>query len=112
MMMDSLRDRSAFITGGAQGIGLGIARALAREGVRLAIADINEAALAAARAELSSITDTESYVLDVRDRSRFADAADQAEERLGPVSLLFNNAGVAGAVSPAEMAYEMWDWVL
>lgn len=110
--MERLDGRVAFITGGAQGIGLGIARALAREGVRLAIADINPAALDKARAELSALTPTETFVLDVRDRVRFAEVADEAERRLGPVSLLFNNAGVAGGASVAEMTYEMWDWVI
>lgn len=110
--MEWLGGRVAFITGGAQGIGLGIARALAREGVKLAIADIDLAALEAAKAELSALTPTETFVLDVRDRERFAAVADEAEARLGPVSLLFNNAGVAGGASVAEMTYEMWDWVI
>lgn len=110
--MERLDGRVAFITGGAQGIGLGIARALAREGVKLALADINPEALETARAELSVQTQTEVFVLDVRDRDRFAAVADEAERRLGPVSLLFNNAGVAGGASVTQMTYEMWDWVL
>jgi NAD(P)-dependent dehydrogenase (short-subunit alcohol dehydrogenase family) len=110
--MERLDGRVAFITGGAQGIGLGIARALAREGVKLALADINPEALNTAQAELSAHTPTEVFVLDVRDRERFAAVADEVERRLGPVSLLFNNAGVAGGASVTEMTYEMWDWVL
>lgn len=110
--MERLGGRVAFITGGAQGIGLGIARALAREGVKLALADVNADALKKARAELSALTPTETFVLDVRDRERFATVADEAERSLGPVSLLFNNAGVAGGASVTEMTYEMWDWVL
>jgi NAD(P)-dependent dehydrogenase (short-subunit alcohol dehydrogenase family) len=104
--------RTAFITGGAQGIGLGIARALAREGVRIAIADVDKDALAAAEAELSSVTDVTAAVLDVRDRQAFATVADQVEHELGPVSLLFNNAGVAGFVLPELLTYEQSDWVL
>jgi NAD(P)-dependent dehydrogenase (short-subunit alcohol dehydrogenase family) len=110
--MDQLAGRTAFITGGGQGIGLGIARALAREGVSLALADVNAAALESAHAELSSVAKTEIFTLDVRDRERFAAVADDAERRLGPVSLLFNNAGIAGGVAPAQMTYEMWDWVM
>ncbi len=110
--MERLGGRVAFITGGAQGIGLGIARALAREGVKLAIADINAEVLKQAHAELSKQTETEIFVLDVRDRDQYADIANEAERRLGPVSLLFNNAGVAGGASVTEMTYEMWDWVL
>jgi NAD(P)-dependent dehydrogenase (short-subunit alcohol dehydrogenase family) len=106
-----LSGRTAFITGGAQGIGLGIARALAREGVKLALADIDEAALGTAKAELSPTTQVETRMLDVRDRESYEAVADGVERALGPVSLLFNNAGVAGASPAAKMSYKMWDWV-
>jgi NAD(P)-dependent dehydrogenase (short-subunit alcohol dehydrogenase family) len=52
------------------------------------------------------------FELDVRDRVRFAEVADEVEDTLGPVSLLFNNAGVAGAADVTEMSYEIWDWVI
>jgi NAD(P)-dependent dehydrogenase (short-subunit alcohol dehydrogenase family) len=104
--------RTAFITGGANGIGLGIARAFARAGAKLALADVDEAALGSARAELAKETPVEAFVLDVRDRIAYARTADLAEARLGPVSLLFNNAGVAMAIPAAEMSYESWDFAL
>jgi NAD(P)-dependent dehydrogenase (short-subunit alcohol dehydrogenase family)/uncharacterized protein YndB with AHSA1/START domain len=104
--------KTAFITGGAQGIGRGIAGRLAKEGVKLALADIDADALATARAELSKVTDVEAYVLDVRDRDAFATVADQVESQLGPVSLLFNNAGVAGRIPVTQMSYQTWDWML
>lgn len=109
-MLD-LAGRTAFITGGAQGIGLGIARALATEGVRLALADLDETALAAAKAELSPVTAVETYRLDVGDRDGYARTADAVEERLGPVSLLCNNAGVGGNSPVSEMSYALWDLV-
>src|SRR6516164_5398900 len=99
--------RTAFITGGANGIGLGIARAFARAGAKLALADLDEAGLASARADLAKETKVETYVLDVRAR-----AADAAESRLGPVSLLFNNAGVAMSIPVEQMSYESWDFAL
>jgi len=102
--------RTAFITGGANGIGLGIARAFARAGAKLALADLDEAGLASARADLAKETKVETYVLDVRDRAAWARAADAAESRLGPVSLLFNNAGVAMAIPVEQMSYESWDF--
>lgn len=110
--MEQFNGRTAFITGGAQGIGLGIARALARAGVQLALADIDQAALEKARAELSARTPTEAFVLDVRERDRYAAVADEVERRLGPVSLLFNNAGVTDRVPATQLTYEMWDWAL
>lgn len=110
--MKDFAGRTAFITGGAQGIGLGIARRLAREGVNLALVDIDTEALRRARTELGGQTKVRTEVLDVRDREAFAKVADAIETDLGPVSLLFNNAGVAGSISIEKMNYAAWDWVL
>lgn len=110
--MTDLANRTAFITGGANGIGLGIARALARTGVKIALADTDGAALGRAKSELSTISHIETVVLDVRDREGFARAADFIEDRLGSVSLLFNNAGVAGGAPATKLTYELWDWGL
>jgi NAD(P)-dependent dehydrogenase (short-subunit alcohol dehydrogenase family) len=112
VQIDRFEGRVAFVTGGAQGIGLGIARALANAGARVAIADVNSAALAVAERELGALTDVVAASLDVRDRDAYAALADDVESRLGPVTLLFNNAGVAGSTSPARMSYETWDWVI
>jgi len=108
--MTDVKGRTAFITGGANGIGLGIARAFAAAGAKLALADLDADALGKAKAELSKITGVDIVVLDVRDRDGFARAADRAEAALGPVSLLFNNAGVAGGAPPLKMTYDLWDW--
>jgi len=108
--MTDVKGRSAFITGGANGIGLGIARSLARAGARLALVDRDSEGLARARAELQAITQVETYRLDVRDRESYAVTADTAEKVLGPVSLLFNNAGVIVAEAPAKLNYALWDF--
>jgi NAD(P)-dependent dehydrogenase (short-subunit alcohol dehydrogenase family) len=110
--MDRVDGKIAFITGGARGIGLGIARAFARNGVKLALADIDQGALATAKSELSNLTAVETFMLDVRDRSAYARVADETESRLGPVSILCNNAGVAGGQDVTRLTYEYWDWVL
>lgn len=110
--MKDIAGQTAFITGGAQGIGLGIARRLAREGVKLAIVDIDVTALESARAELEALTQVSAIRLDVRDRDGYAKVAEEVENQLGPVSLLFNNAGVASGVPVSKMTYEMWDWML
>lgn len=108
--MTNVQGRTAFITGGANGIGLGIARTFGRAGVKLALADIDGEALARAKAELQDVTVVETYRLDVRDRDAYAAAADAAESALGPVSLLFNNAGVAGGAPAEKLTYDLWDW--
>lgn len=112
MTLDDIAGRVAFVTGGAQGIGLGIARALAAGGAKVALADVNEGALARAAEELAATTAVHTVVLDVRDRDAYARAADEVEAALGPVSLLVNNAGVAGATPVDQMSYATWDWVI
>jgi len=111
-MSAQLSGATAFITGGAQGIGLGIARALASQGTKLALVDVDVVALERAAAELGEKTAVQVHVLDVRDREAYADVADKVEAELGPVSLLFNNAGVAGGCHVSQMTYEKWDWML
>jgi len=110
--MDRVDGKTAFITGGARGIGLGIARAFARSGAKLALADIDQASLVTAKSELSDLTAVETFKLDVRDRSAYARVADETESRLGPVSILCNNAGVAGDQHVTRLTYEYWDWVM
>lgn len=110
--MTEIADRTAFITGGANGIGLGIARSLSRAGARLALIDLDAAALDRAKAELGAITPVFTAVLDVRDRMGFARVADQAEAAVGAVSILINNAGVAGGVVAQKLTYELWDWAM
>ncbi|PRY00443.1 SDR family NAD(P)-dependent oxidoreductase [Allonocardiopsis opalescens] len=113
--MEDVRGATAFITGGAQGIGRGIARAFAGAGMRLALADVDADALAEARAELAEVTDVAVFELDVRDRERYAEVADAAERSVGPVSVLVNNAGVGvGALQSisAELSYATWDYVV
>ena len=52
----------------------------------------------------------ETFRLDVRDRAAYATIAAAVEQALGPVSLLFNNAGVAGGAPAAKLTYDLWDW--
>ena len=98
------------MTGGASGIGLALGQALAAAGARVALADLDGEALT----EAAAATDGEvaTYVLDVRDREAFAEVADKAEAQLGPVSLLFNNAGIASPTRIPELRYELWDCIL
>jgi NAD(P)-dependent dehydrogenase (short-subunit alcohol dehydrogenase family) len=111
--MRDLAGRAAFVTGGASGIGLGVAAALVAEGVRVAIADIDEEQLGAAAAHLRE-AGGESFActLDVRDREQWQTARAAAETALGPVSILCNNAGVTGYDRIVDTPPEHWDWIL
>lgn len=110
--MQNLPGKTAFVTGGASGIGLGIAKALLGAGMNVVIADIRDDHLAQASAELGVPERLLALKLDVTDRASYERAADAAEARFGKIHLLCNNAGVA-VVGPTELAtYADWDWVL
>jgi len=110
--MQNLPGKTAFVTGGASGIGLGIAKALLGAGMNVTIADIRQDHLDAAVAELAGGERVLAVRLDVTDRADFARAADAAEAAFGKVHCLVNNAGVA-VVGPTELAtFADWDWVM
>jgi NAD(P)-dependent dehydrogenase (short-subunit alcohol dehydrogenase family) len=88
----SLYGRVAVVTGGGRGIGKALALALASEGCRVAIGDVDTAAAEAAAAELGG--DTLGLPLDVTDRVGFTAFLDEVERRLGPIDVLVNNAGI------------------
>jgi NAD(P)-dependent dehydrogenase (short-subunit alcohol dehydrogenase family) len=111
--MEDLKGRVAFITGAASGIGLGIARALIAEGMKVAVADVRRDALRAALRVLASEgSSTLSIELDVTDRAAWTRAAEQVTRELGPVQVLCSNAGV-NFVGPTHRATaEDWDFCL
>jgi len=109
--MKDLAGRTAFVTGGANGVGLGLAKTLLAEGCKVAIADVREDAIAEALKTLEN-QPVIGVPLDVSSREGFAEAADRVERELGPVSLLFNNAGVNLFQSIDESSYDDWDWLL
>ena len=88
----SLSGKVAVVTGGARGIGQALARALAREGVVVAIGDLDAPAAEAAAAELAN--GSIGLALDVTDRPGFTAFLDEVEQRLGPIDILVNNAGI------------------
>ncbi len=87
-----LAGRSAAITGAARGIGRATAQALLAQGMRVAVGDVDLAAAEQAAAELgpSAIA----APLDVTDRASFSAFLDRAEEQIGPIDVLVNNAGI------------------
>jgi len=110
--MKDLPGKTAFVTGGGSGIGLGIAKALLGAGMNVVVADILDEHLAAAKTELGSPDRVLAFRLDVTNRTQYARAADAAEARFGKIHILCNNAGVA-VVGPTELAtFADWDWVM
>lgn len=104
----------AVVTGGASGIGLSIAAALADRGVHLALADIEAPALEVAAASLESKgVQVLPRVTDVADARDFGEFAEAVRSRFGTPDLLFNNAGVGGGGGPMnQITLDDWRWVI
>lgn len=109
--MDLSQANHAFVTGGASGIGLGIADALAARGLQVTIADINGKALAEVLAARGD--NFRGVELDVRDRDAWKRAREEAEAAFGSVDVLINNAGIApNGQNFADMEPESFDRIL
>ncbi len=111
--MKDLSGKTAFITGGASGIGLSMARAFGAAGMNVMLADINEEDLAAAVTELNERQVKAAGVrCDVAERQSVERAAKETVDRFGKVHVVCNNAGVGAggpidAVKPGD-----WDWTI
>jgi NAD(P)-dependent dehydrogenase (short-subunit alcohol dehydrogenase family) len=111
--MRDVAGKVAFVTGGASGMGLAMVRSFVAAGMKVAVADIEEAALARVADEFAgSNSQVLTLRLDVTDRSAMEQAADRTEEAFGKVHVVCNNAGVAVGGPVDEMSYADWDWVL
>jgi len=112
--LDQLSGRNAVVTGAAGGIGYALARALAAAGMRVLVADIDEAAARQAAERLTAESGVEALGsgVDVSKEDQVEGLADLARERLGPVHVLCNNAGVQMPGKAWEFTRKEWDWLL
>jgi NAD(P)-dependent dehydrogenase (short-subunit alcohol dehydrogenase family) len=112
--MEDLNGRVAVVTGGASGVGKGVAKALLGEGCTVVLADIEQGALDAAVAELSALGSVSGIVTDVSDFDSVDALAEQVYAEHGACHLLFNNAGVTsgGGGKPWEQEPNDWKWCL
>jgi NAD(P)-dependent dehydrogenase (short-subunit alcohol dehydrogenase family) len=113
--MQDVAGKTAFITGGASGIGLGIAATFLRAGMRVVIADLREDHIEEALSQLTPHTPEDALHaihLDVTDRAHMEVAAEEAEQAFGKLHVLVNNAGV-GIQGPFKgITYDDWDFGL
>lgn len=106
--MLQLAGKTAFITGGASGIGLGMARAFLSEGMRVVIADVNDPP-----AELADMPDVLALRVDVTDRRSVDAGVAAAVDRFGGIDVVCANAGIGGGgAAVADPSAERWDRVL
>lgn len=100
-----LTDKVAIVTGGASGIGAACSRAFAAEGALVAVVDRNGAGAEAVATEVKGI----GVACDVSDEASVNDMVAEVEDRLGPVDVLFNNAGVATGGDILAVDPAVWD---
>ena len=112
--MEELKGKTAVISGGAEGIGLSIARELGNQGMNLVLADINAQQLAAAEQTLADAgVPVHTVALDAANLSQWETVAEKAISRFGKVHMLVNNAGVSGHTAAVDDTKdEDWRWVV
>jgi NAD(P)-dependent dehydrogenase (short-subunit alcohol dehydrogenase family) len=111
--MKDLAGKTAFITGAASGIGLGVATSLAQAGVKVMLCDIEQGALDAAVARLKATNaDVDGVKADVSLKTELQAAAQATLERYGEVHILHNNAGVGGAGGYGTWNDAAWNWII
>jgi len=104
----SLASRVVFVTGGGSGIGAAIVAAFARQKSKVAFVDIDEKASATVQAGLGDTPNTFERC-DVRDLAALRRAIQNARERLGPITVLVNNAARDDRHASEEVTPEYWD---
>lgn len=111
--MTEIAGKAAVVTGGGSGIGMGLAKELARQGASVAIADINLDNAERVAAEIRAVGgNAVALECDVCDRSSIAAMKRRANAALGPVTLVFANAGATSFTPLAQMSDDDVDWIV
>lgn len=111
--MRDLTGKTAFVTGGASGIGFALGQAFAQADMKVMLADIETDALAAAVQSLRELgVDVRGVFCDVADPRSVESAASATFEAYGKVHVLCNNAGVAGGSGIDDISLDNWRWVI
>ena len=113
IMIKEFEGKVAVITGGASGIGRGMAHVFAKRGMKIVLTDIDKEALEKVSQELDQIgAEVMTMVTDVSNPEQVVHLADASYERFGHVNILCNNAGVGSGGPMRFLTQENWNWVL
>jgi 3-oxoacyl-[acyl-carrier protein] reductase len=110
--MTLLQERTAVITGGAQGIGLAIAETFVKEGARVVLGDLDHTAAQAAAASLGGPDVARAVRCDVTDAAETDALIDAAVEAFGSLDVMVNNAGITRDATMRTMTEEQFDQVI
>ena len=112
--MSQYENKTAVISGGAEGIGLSVAQALGAQGMNIVLADISQENLDKAEQQLRDAgVPVLAVTLDVAQEQQWQTVADQAIEKFGKIHMLVNNAGVGGDVGPIDTIDSAgWQWTV
>ncbi len=111
--MKQIRGKKALVTGGASGIGRGIALALAREGADIYLWDVNEKGLTAVAEEIRSLgVNASTARVDLTQSAEITVAVESLLNHWGTLDILVNNAGVAYYGPTHKMTAAQWDWLM
>ena len=111
--MREFKGKTAFITGGASGIGLAMAKAFAEEGMNVMLADVEQSALDQAQKDLNQYGNhVRGIACDVADPDHVERAAQATFSTFGKVHILCNNAGVAAGGGIDQISVDNWRWVV
>jgi NAD(P)-dependent dehydrogenase (short-subunit alcohol dehydrogenase family) len=114
-MSGRVAGKKAFITGGAQGLGAAMAAALAAEGAKVTLADVNHEGAKARAAEINAAAGEEvafALPLDVTREDQWIYALEEADAAMGGLSVLINNAGISRGGDIEQLSYEDWKLVM
>jgi NAD(P)-dependent dehydrogenase (short-subunit alcohol dehydrogenase family) len=111
--MREFKGKTAFVTGGASGIGLAMAKAFAERGMNVMLADVERSALDSALTDIGKLGNhVRGVACDVADPDSVERAAQATFEAFGKVHVLCNNAGVAAGGGIDTISIESWRWVV
>ena len=113
-MTGRVEGKMAFVTGAAQGIGEAIAIMLAKEGAKVVVADVNEEGIKEVSEKINKDYSGSAYAisLDVSSETQWQNALKQAEDSMGGLNILINNAGIGGGSTVEDTDYETFQNIM